>query len=104
MQWYEIILMSLTVGQFLSMIIGGYIFLQKPSERANDRIQKIEDTCPLRHSIVNEKYDFVAKELTLIKENHLAHIEKSLSMINTNIAVILDRQKMRLDKETSKDK
>lgn len=49
-------------------------------------------TCSLKHKIIDDKFESIAQELTLIKENHLKHIESDISLIKTDIAIILDRE------------
>jgi hypothetical protein len=101
MQWYEIILIALSIGQFLAMIIGGYIFIRKPSDDATNRISRIETICPVQHLQIEEKFSLM-RENILVGENHLKHIESHLYDISRDIAVILDRQLIRLEKEKNK--
>lgn len=49
-------------------------------------------TCGIKHKMIDEKFESITQELTLIKENHLKHIENDVSKIKTDIAIILDRE------------
>lgn len=108
MQTYEYILISLSIGQFLAMIIGGYLFLSRPSTRANDRIDIIEErlntVCPLKHKVIDENYleikqGFASlnKELQLFKENGLDHIEEHIGGINKKMAKMEGQNEMMIE-------
>ena len=106
MQTYEIILISLSAGQFLAMIIGGYIFLQKPAvaarkeaDTASDKVNIMQSSCLLKHNRIDEifatflkKFDSIDNSLLLIKENDIKHIEQEMrrmSDVQTEILAIL---------------
>lgn len=77
--------------------IGGMAFLifrtfRDPDIKADKEIGINTATCGIKHKIIDEKFESVAQELSLIKENHLKHIEADISTIKTNIAIILDRE------------
>lgn len=91
-----------TVDKYLGIIIqiatiGGMAFLifrtfRDPDIKADKEIGINQATCGLKHKIIDDKFESIAQELTLIKENHLKHIESDVSKIKTDIAIILDRE------------
>lgn len=105
MQTYEYILIALSVGQLLTMVIGGYIFLSKPSEKANDKINVLETGCILKHNRIDEVFKEVKENikiinnsLLLIKENDIKHIEneiRRMSDVQTRILTILEIRNQR---------
>jgi hypothetical protein len=56
-------------------------------------------TCEYKHRMIDEKFammmDLIKQQsvdMKFMKDNHLAHIEKDISSIKTDVAVILDRE------------
>jgi hypothetical protein len=77
--------------------IGGMAFLifrtfRDPDIKADKELGINAATCGIKHKIIDQKFESITQELTLIKENHLKHIENDISTIKTNIAIILDRE------------
>jgi len=100
MQTYEYILIALSVGQLLAMLIGGYIFLSRPAEKATDKINIMSSNCTIRHSRIDEIFKetkdaikIINSSLLLIKENDIKHIEmemRRMSEVQTRILTILE--------------
>ena len=73
---------GLIVG--LSITCVGAIFVvydrfSKPDIEADNKIKLLEQGCKLKHSGIDEKFQAITETLTLIKENHLAHIETRMN-------------------------
>jgi hypothetical protein len=100
MQTYEYILMAMSGGQLLAMIVGGYIFLSKPAEKATDKINIMSSNCILKHTRIDEvlremkeQFSGINKSLLLIKENDIKHIEnemRRMSDVQTRILTIME--------------
>ena len=64
----------------LSITSVGAIFaiydrFAKPDIKAANQIDLLKQGCALKHEGIDEKFQSINETLTLIKENHLAHIE-----------------------------
>lgn len=91
-----------TIPQIIGMItqilsILGVAFLVykhfASADQAFDKTLGINGTaCDYKHIIIGDKFLTITQELKFIKENHLTHMEKDLSSIKTDIAIILDRE------------
>jgi hypothetical protein len=100
MQTYEYILISLSVGQFLAMIIGGYIFLQKPSvlakkiaDDAADELENQKTACKYKHNRIDEVFieikdeiQTISKTFEFFQRNDFKHIEKYSRSIDNRMA------------------
>lgn len=100
MQTYEYILMALSVGQFLAMIIGGYLFLQRPAvsaknkaESAIDDLSAMRVACGLKHSRIDEIFIEIRDEISEInktfeffQKNDFKHIEEYSRSIDNRMA------------------
>jgi hypothetical protein len=91
-----------TIPQIIGMItqilsILGVAFLVykhfASADQAFDKTLGMNGTaCDYKHRIIDDKFLIITQELKFIKENHLTHMEKDLSSIKTDIAIILDRE------------
>lgn len=107
MQSYTYILIAIGIGNLLTMIIGGYVFLQKPSvaakqkaEDAADELEKQKTACDYKHRRIDELFEEVKEtiksiqnSLLLLKENDIKHIEQEqrrMSDVQTKILTILE--------------
>ena len=90
------------IGQALT-ILSVVFLIYKHFDRADQSVDKTLGingaTCEYKHRIIDEKFASMmeaikinAQDLKVIKDNHLAHMEKDLAGINTKIAIILDRE------------
>jgi len=100
MQSYEYILIALSVGQFLAMIIGGYLFLQKPSfeakkkaEDAADNLENMKTSCQYKHTRIDEIFEEIKASLAGIEktfwklqENEFKHIEENSRSVSERMA------------------
>lgn len=82
MQTYEYILIALSVGQLLTMIIGGYKLFRDPDEKADKSLTVLSTSCVLKHNRIDEMFkemkeviSTINSSLLLIKENDIKHIE-----------------------------
>ena len=76
----------LTLGGF---IVIGYRYFRDPDVKAEQDINQIKLTCKSKHEVIDKSIERNAKDLTLIKENHIAHIEKDIRDIQLDIIKIL---------------
>lgn len=88
-KYLGIIIQIATIGSVVFLI---YKSFREPDIKADKMLGINAATCDIKHRIIDDKFEVVAKELTLIKENHLKHIESSIAKIETNVAIILDRE------------
>lgn len=88
-KYLGIIIQFATIGSVIFLV---YRTFRDPDVKADKKLGINQATCQLKHRIIDDKFESIAKELTLIKENHLAHIEKSVAKIETNVAILMDRE------------
>lgn len=86
--WIQLAMFGVVVIGWLYSILKK---VERPDEAADKRISKIETICPVQHLAIEEKFRLM-NEKSLAIDNHLKHIEKCLSTMDKNIAVILDRE------------
>ena len=90
------------IGQALT-ILSVVFLIYKHFDRADQSIDKTigmnGTACEYKHRIIDEKFVVMmegikgnATDLKQIKENHLFHIEKDISSMSKDIAIILDRE------------
>jgi hypothetical protein len=109
MQIYEHILITLGVGNLLVMIIGGYLFLQRPSVeakkeavKASDHLENMQTSCKFKHERLDEiiqemreNFKTISNSILLIKENDIKHVEnemRRMSDVQTKILAIMEYQ------------
>lgn len=78
------------------VVVIGWLYtmlkkVEKPDQDADKRLSKIETTCPIQHLSIEEKFRLM-NEKSLAIDNHLRHIENSMTNMDKNIAIILDRE------------
>lgn len=108
MQTYEYILIALSVGQFLTMIVGFYKFFRDPDEKAEKSLSVLTSNCTLKHNRIDEIILEIKKSVEGInytfehfKENEFNHIEsevRRMSDVQTKILTILDERLPRSEK------
>lgn len=81
MEWlnFENILNVLTL---LGVLFVVYSYFRDPDVNAKTEIELIKQSCRLKHLNIDD-------DIALIKNNHLAHIEKDIADLKTNQAKIL---------------
>lgn len=86
----EDIIKNLTGIGLLANLIGMMFLVYKhfrnPDISASKRLSIIETTCPIKHKTLDDAISTFARNLELIKENHLRHIEGDISKINEKMA------------------
>lgn len=89
----SIILQTLTL---LGIIFAIHRSVTDPDNKAKNRLDIMETVCPIRHNSVDGVIETMQGEITLIKENHLRHIEKDIAEMKGDmkaiLAVLNDRQ------------
>ena len=78
----EIIQLIISVATLVGLVIGFYKYFRDPDVKAQEEIKLIKQGCLLRHETID-------KNIVLIKENHLKHVEKSISNMQGDIKGIL---------------
>lgn len=63
----------------IGAIFAIYDRFTKPDINAASEIKVIKQGCALKHAGIDEKFQSINETLTLIKENHLAHIETRMN-------------------------
>lgn len=79
--------------------IGGLIAIyerfSKPDIKAANQIDLLKQGCALKHEGIDEKFQVINSTLTLIKENHLKHIEERVTGLEKGqerVITILDER------------
>lgn len=73
----------------IGMIVVVYRSWADPNSRQDKTIGKIETACKLKHEKVDHDFSLFGKELSLIRENHLTHIERRVDEIEKSQVRIL---------------
>ncbi len=74
------------VANLIGMIFLVYKHFRNSDINASKRLSIIETTCPIKHKTIEDTLTTLTKELSLIKENHLRHIEGDVAKINERMA------------------
>lgn len=74
-----------SLGTILVMIV---LSIFKPNAKQDIDIGKMEVRCTEKHKNIDKDIFSINNEITLIKENHLKHIEQSISDIKNEQATI----------------
>jgi len=94
--------MAIGIGNLLTMIVGGYIFLQRPSAAAKkvamdvaDELENQKTACQYKHLRIDEIFGDIKKSMGDIKysfqhfkENEFHHIEDNSKEINISMATL----------------
>ena len=75
-EWLEI---SVIIIALLGTVLKVFGFIRNPDIKADTRLKLMEQACGMKHGTLDKVVADFNIELRLIKENHLAHIEKSLT-------------------------
>lgn len=63
----------------IGAIFAIYDRFSKPDIEADNKIKLLEQGCAMKHAGIDDKFQAITETLTLIKENHLAHIETRMN-------------------------
>jgi hypothetical protein len=85
----EIIQLIISVSLLVGFIISFYKTFRDPDQKAETKIAVMEERCSLKHSTIDETISDIKQDITLIKQNHLYHIESDISDMKSNINKIL---------------
>lgn len=85
----DVIQLIVSCAILIGFIISFYKTFRDPDQKAETKITVMEKTCQLKHSSIDETIFNVKKDISLIKENHLRHIEEDISNMKSDIKSIL---------------
>ena len=88
----------------LSITSVGAIFaiydrFAKPDIKAANQIDLLKQGCAMKHAGIDEKFQTITETLTLIKENHLAHIETRMTGLEIGQQKLLTTLEERLPRK-----
>lgn len=86
-----LISLFISLATLISVVIVVYKFSNDPDVKAREEIKLINQRCSMLHGSIDG-------EISLIKNNHLAHIEKDLAKQSEQIAIIMTILDERLPK------
>jgi hypothetical protein len=72
----------------VGMLLAVYKFSKDPDEKMKTRQDVFETRCGLQHSNIDKVIENFHQDITLIKENHLRHIEQDISNIKGDLKEI----------------
>lgn len=73
----------------VAAIFSIYDRFSKPDIKSENDIAVLKEGCRLKHEGIDKDISFINKDLTLIKENHLRHIEADVNDIKLTQKQIL---------------
>ena len=76
--------LTISIATLAGIFLAVYKFSRDPDVKAHEKISLIEQRCAMLHGNIDN-------DISLIKNNHLAHIETDISEIKTQIAVIISK-------------
>jgi len=92
--WLQLII---SLSTLIGMVVAIYKFSRDPDEKAERRLGLMEQMCEIHRNGNKDKFSKIDKNLSLIKENHLKHIEASIEKIKGDIKVIKVLLKQKAD-------
>lgn len=78
MQLLTLLQLIISGCTLIGLIVGFYKYFRDPNVKASQAIELMKQKCSITHTRLNE-------ELTAIKENHLAHIEKEMGYLKETV-------------------
>lgn len=85
----DVIQLIVSCAILIGFIISFYKTFRDPDQKAETRMAVMEKTCELKHFNIDETIVNIKRDISLIKENHLSHIEKDISNMQLDINKIL---------------
>ena len=80
--------LAVSLLTLLGMLIGLYKFSRDPDERMKNRQAVFEERCAIQHKNLDTLIANFYQDISLIKENHLRHIEADISNIKGDLKEI----------------
>lgn len=77
----------------IGAIFAIYDRFTKPDIKAENKINLLEQGCVMKHGVIDQQISGINQSISLIKENHLRHIEDDIGKIKntqTKILTILE--------------
>lgn len=91
------ILIGMTALSLIGTAFSVWTRIQSPDIKANDRLNIIENLCPLKHKNIDDAVSNISKNFELLKENHIRHIEGDIAGINEKMATLSGQVAMMID-------
>lgn len=80
--------LMITLATLIGLVVAVYKFSRDPDEDAKNRLNLIEKTCVIRKEVYEKLFNTITRDIALIKENHLRHIELDIGKIKGDVKVI----------------
>ena len=81
----QLIISGLTLGGIFFAVYKGFA---DPDIKARGRLDVLEASCKLKHIDIDKDLKKITNNITIIKENHLSHIERDMAEIRGDIKAI----------------
>ncbi len=91
----ELLNLILSGCSFIAVVIMVYRTFKDPSEKNEKNIEVFEAQCDGKHRLVDLHIAQINESLTLLKENHINHIEKDIKHLQegqVRILTVLDER------------
>ena len=96
---------TISILTLLGIMFAIYKFFRDPDIKAKYEIRQIKETCKMKHEQIDKSIERNANDLRLIKENHIAHIEKDIAEIQKDMVKVLtileEREKNKIREDIS---
>lgn len=80
----------------VGIIIAVYKSFSDPDNKAKNRLDVLENNNAIKHAFYDKAFVTFSQEISLIKDNHLRHIESDVSDLKGDVksilAILNDRQ------------
>ena len=79
----------ISILTLLGIMFAIYKFFRDPDVKAKYEIRQIRETCGMKHDQIDKLIGQNTNDLRLIKENHIAHIEKDINLMQQDMVKVL---------------
>lgn len=73
-----VLLLILAAANVVNLVISAYKGKRDPDEENSGKINTIQTSCIFKHQKIDSDIKVINDNITLIKDNHLAHIEDEM--------------------------
>lgn len=95
----EKISLIISACTLIGIVIVVYKSITEPNKKQDEELAVNSATCNIKHDEIEKKFTNINENLSLIKENHLKHIEERISSLSENQVKIFTILEERLPKK-----
>lgn len=94
-----VLLLILAAANVVNLVINTYKGTRDPNEANANKISTIETSCIFKHQKIDSDIRGINESITLIKDNHLSHIEDEMKNFGNKFVEIYTILNERLPKK-----